>query len=599
MAVEACAVAESVYLNLFQQRISNSTFGLDDAGMYFHTPQTMMLQNICAFLSTDKKMVANIVVKWKCIYSEFRAVLIQLGVGKHYIKTFQTIQQMKVGIKPDQGTLLQLTEQHRKETNKFLEERGQFVLTCLLKQSYEQIQSILQPNQLVLEYCIEREGETDDGAPVGLTGVLVVMQPGNEVPLAFPIDFKNLLSLAREWSKMLSDPKSQQEAMVTAKKMCDLMLPSDVKALLDSPNVKNVFMCPDMSLSILPLELLLFEDGEVLGEKCTISYLSSSRELLRHLVAVSVSAAYKIVTEDQEGSDANEEEKLVQPKYDLVNLEYPSKDSQMSSSQEPVCKECVIVASPNYELKMPTPEGGSTLWGSLIQGFASLFSESSKDTMLAESLSGAEAEAEEVRKVFMKSAGPMKVIDLMKDEATMMAVLQLESPFILHFSTHGFSNPYRRGCRSSFWDDTLSGLLLAGSNTYRRGNHESVLPEAGTGELTSLAACGMNLRGTHIVYLSTCVSSYGLYSYGETINSLAQAFRSAGAQTVIATLWQIVDDTAKHFATYFYEAALRSGVRPSEALTIAKQKIREETTYTHWIYWSCFVCIGEDRPLFP
>ena len=599
MAIEACKVAESVYLNLFQQRISNSTFGLDDAGMYFHTPQTMMLQNICSFLATDKKMAANIVVKWKCIYSEFRAILIQLGIGKHYIKTFQAIQQMKVSTKLDQGTLLLLTEQHKKETNKFLEERGQFVLTCLLNQSYEQIQSILQPNQLVLEYCIEREGETDDGTPVSLTGVLVVMRPGNEVPLVYPIDFKKLLPLAREWSKMLSNPKSQQEAMETAKEMCDLMLPPDIKALLDSPNIKNVFMCPDMSLSILPLELLKFEDGEVLGEKCTISYLSSSRELLRRLVAVSVSYAYETVTKNQAESDAGEEERLVHPTYDLVNIEYPSINSQMDSSQDPICKECVIVAAPNYELKIPTPEGGSTLWGSLVEGFASLFSESSKDAMLAESLSGAEVEAEEVRKVFMKSAGPIKVVDIMKDDATMMAVLQLESPFILHFSTHGFSNPYQRGCRSSFWDDTLSGLLLAGSNTYRRGNHENVLPEAGTGELTSLAACGMNLRGTRIVYLSTCVSSYGLYSYGETINSLAQAFRSAGAQTVIATLWQIVDDTAQHFATYFYEAAFKSGVRPSEALSFAKQKIREETTYTHWIYWSCFVCIGEDRPLFP
>ena len=606
MAIEACKVAESCYLNLFQQRISNSTFSLDDAGMFFHTPQTTMLQNICSFLATDKKMVADIVVKWKCIYSEFRAALIRLGIGKRYVKTFQAIQHMKLGTTLDQGALMQLTEQHKKETNRFLEERGQFVLTCLLKQSYEQIQSILQPNQLVLEYCIEREGETDDGAPLSLTGVLVVIQPGNEEPLAYPIDFKKVLPLAREWSKVLSNPESQQEAMVTAKELCSLVLPSDVKALLDSPNVKNVFMCPDMSLSVLPLELLEFDDGEILGEKCTISYLSSSRELLQNLVVVSVSAAYEIVTKNQteeedEESDASKGDETLCPAYGLVNIEYPSTSSQMESSQEPTvtCKECVIVAAPNYDLEMPTPETGSTLWGSLVQGFASLFSEPSVDATLAESLSGAETEAEEVQKVFMKSANPIKVIDIMKDDATMMAVLQLKSPFILHFSTHGFSHPYPRGCRSSFWDDTLSGLLLAGSNTYRRGYHAKVLPEAGTGELTSLAACGMNLQGTRIVYLSTCVSSYGLYSYGETVNSLAQAFRSAGAQTVIATLWQIVDDTAQRFATYFYEAAFKSGVRPSEALAFAKQKIREETMYTHWIYWSCFVCIGEDCPLFP
>ena len=346
MAMEACEVAETCYLNFFQLRISNSTFGLDDAGMFFHTPQTMMLQNICSFLATDKKVVANIVVKWKCIYSEFRATLIQLGIGEHYVKIFQAIQEMKVGTKQDQS-LMQLTEQHKKETNKFLEDRGQFVLKCLLKQSYEQVQSVLQPNQLVLEYCIEREGETDNEAPLSLTGVLVVIQPGSEEPLAYPIDFKKVLPLAREWSKMLSNPESQQKAMVTAKELCDLMLPSDVKALLNSPNVKNVFMCPDMSLSVLPLELLEFEDGEILGEKCSISYLSSSRELLRKLVVKSVSAAYEIITKSQtekeeskesinsHPEDASKSDETLHPTYDLVNIEYPSITSQMESSQKP------------------------------------------------------------------------------------------------------------------------------------------------------------------------------------------------------------------------------------------------------------------------
>ncbi len=605
MAVDACEVTELSYLYLFQQRIADNTFNLDDAGMFFHTPQTMMLQNVCSFL-TDSKIVANIVVKWKCIYSEFRACLIQLGIGGHYIETFQVIQQMKISQKLDQDTLMKVKEQHKSKANKFLKERGQFVLTCLLKQSYEQVQSILHPNQLVLEYCIERESETVN-ADLHLTGVLVVIQ-SNKEPLAFPIDFKKVLQLADEWSKLLS---SQKKADIAARELCELMLPSDVKKLLDSPNVKNVFMCPDKSLSVLPLEVLQFKDGETLGEKCTISYLSSSRELLRNLVVVTVSKAYDIVvTKNVDINDQNKEESEVtqtedcqkdssevplslKPTYDLVSLGYPSKSSEVL--QEQAAKECIIVAAPNYDLEKSTD---SNLWVSVIQGFASLFSDPAVDATLAKPLPGAELEAMEIKEVFMNSTNPVKVTEITKDDATIMSVLQIKSPFVLHFSTHGFSHPYPRGCRSSFWDDTLSGLLLAGSNTYRRGNFSKVAPEVGTGELTSLAACGMNLQQTRLVYLSTCVSSYGLYSYGETVNSLAQAFRSAGAQTVIATLWPLIDDTAQHFAAYFYEAAFKSGVLPSEALIFAKKKIREETMYKHWIYWSCFVCVGEDRPLF-
>ena len=180
----------------------------------------------------------------------------------------------------------------------------------------------------------------------------------------------------------------------------------------------------------------------------------------------------------------------------------------------------------------------------------------------------------------------------------MIAALQVKSPFVLHFSTHGFSQPDARLFRSTFWDDMKSGILLAGANTYRAGKFKKIATEAGTGELTALAACGMDLQRTRLVYLSTCVSSYGLYSYGESVNSLAQAFRSAGAQTVIATLWEVHSKSATQFASYFYEAVCTTGTPPSLALSLAKRKIREETAYDDWTHWSPFVCIGEDVPLF-
>lgn len=93
----------------------------------------MVLQNISSFRGCDDKLVADIVMKWKCLYSEFRAILIRLGIGKRYVQTFQAIQEMRVGTKFNQGTLMQLAGQHKQEANRFMEERGQLVLTCLLK----------------------------------------------------------------------------------------------------------------------------------------------------------------------------------------------------------------------------------------------------------------------------------------------------------------------------------------------------------------------------------------------------------------------------------------------------------------------------------
>ena len=82
MAIEAFRVAESVYLRLFQQQIANEVFSLDEAGLAFQTHQAMVLQNISSFRGSDDKLVADILMKWKCLYSEFRAILIRLGIGK-------------------------------------------------------------------------------------------------------------------------------------------------------------------------------------------------------------------------------------------------------------------------------------------------------------------------------------------------------------------------------------------------------------------------------------------------------------------------------------------------------------------------------------
>ena len=44
--------------------------------------------------------------------------------------------------------------------------------------------------------------------------------------------------------------------------------------------------------------------------------------------------------------------------------------------------------------------------------------------------------------------------------------------------------------------------------------------------------------------ISTCVSSIGFTTPGESAGSLAQAFRAAGAETVVATLWPVSDEAA-------------------------------------------------------
>jgi len=75
-------------------------------------------------------------------------------------------------------------------------------------------------------------------------------------------------------------------------------------------------------------------------------------------------------------------------------------------------------------------------------------------------------------------------------------------------------------------------------------------------------------------------------------------FRAAGAETVVAALWPVVDDAARIFAEYFYEALGKRETKPSQAVVEAKQRLRQEADYKHWIFWGPFVCIGYNFPLF-
>ena len=67
---------------------------------------------------------------------------------------------------------------------------------------------------------------------------------------------------------------------------------------------------------------------------------------------------------------------------------------------------------------------------------------------------------------------------------------------------------------------------------------QSVLED---GLLTGLEASLLNLQGTELVILSACDSGTGEVKIGEEVMSLRRAFRIAGAQTVLASHWQVSD----------------------------------------------------------
>ncbi len=103
-----------------------------------------------------------------------------------------------------------------------------------------------------------------------------------------------------------------------------------------------------------------------------------------------------------------------------------------------------------------------------------------------------------------------------------------------------------------------------------------------------------------LVFLSGCETGLGVggstaFTRGEDYATLAGAFLIAGAENVIATLWQVTDQGAAEFATRFYSQLVELG--PADALARAQRETISDPRYRHPYYWAGYRLAGEGELL--
>ncbi len=166
-------------------------------------------------------------------------------------------------------------------------------------------------------------------------------------------------------------------------------------------------------------------------------------------------------------------------------------------------------------------------------------------------LPGTEAEVNDIQKLLRVKK--WKTTLLKHREAQESTVKLVTSPKLLHLATHGFFvNPGS----ADFADIMLnSGIVLSGAG-------DKTALDGEDGILTAFEMMNMNLERTNLVVLSACETGLGKFYSGEGVYGLQRALRSAGAKSVIMSLWKVDDVATQQLMINFYRLWLNAPSDP-------------------------------------
>ena len=121
--------------------------------------------------------------------------------------------------------------------------------------------------------------------------------------------------------------------------------------------------------------------------------------------------------------------------------------------------------------------------------------------------------------------------------------------------------------------------------------------------MTAAEIAGLDLSSTNIVVLSACNTALGEIT-SEGVWGLQRAFKQAGAQTIVMSLWQVDDEATSVFMQYLYEALLKYrqtmiavanidrqiaedvALYLQLSLTEAQQRMCQHPKYSNPYYWA-------------
>lgn len=309
--------------------------------------------------------------------------------------------------------------------------------------------------------------------------------------------------------------------------------------------VKTIYFVPSGILNQIAVEAIQLPDGEFIGDKYNVVRLSNSKE--------------KLTFKDNHSFIGFTDARL------YGGLEYD------------IVPDAMAVAVKKYEVPPLFAMCGGIDAIKTNDGFKKL-----------------NKSAEEVIEISdVLSHNGITVKKLMATEGTEESFVSMggNSPDLLLVSTHGFYySPENVPSWSSLngYDNPmyLTGLVMSGGNAEYL-NREIPAGVMG-GLLTSSDIARLDLSGTQLVVLSACETGLG-ETTNEGVYGLQRAFKKAGVQTLVMSLWPVSDLATKDFMILFHKELAENGWNKRLAFNNAKKSLRQK--YDEPFYWAAFIMV--------
>ena len=186
-------------------------------------------------------------------------------------------------------------------------------------------------------------------------------------------------------------------------------------------------------------------------------------------------------------------------------------------------------------------------------------------------LPASEQEVKAIAQVFpsteVMSGGDVTKVSLHKE--------QMLNKRIIHFATHGILNAANP-------TESYIQLAMGGPPDLERLKVDEIWD--------------LPFKKVTLVTLSACESALGGKDPdGTEITSLAEGFSTAGATTVLASLWSVGDESTKELMVEFYKQLAIPGVSKAAALQTAEIKLLRNPKFSRPLYWAPFILMGDWR----